>query len=272
MKNKALVVWVIALLLFGMAVGAQAESVKNALFSSGDWSYRVRSDGSLEIAKWKGEESELVIPSTIDGKKVSGVAQRIYKNRVLHHGTLLFDSDLSVVAAALKPSPVKFSSKSTKSVRSRVTNIRSLLPEDMSMEQFWQRLMTELSGEDIRQVSLTEEELQQVYRQAEEKYRSWDWTYGRSPQYSIANRRRFDGGTVEMGLAVKEGRIQSVSFLGDFMATEPNTPLEEALVGLPFEKEAVAGLLETMDLGRMFGAITAENLLELMFPEQEGEA
>ena len=69
MKNKALVVWVIALLLFGMAVGAQAESAENALFSSGDWSYRVRSDGSLEIAKWKGEESELVIPATIDGKR-----------------------------------------------------------------------------------------------------------------------------------------------------------------------------------------------------------
>ena len=73
MKNKALVVWVIALLLFGMAVGAQAESAENALFSSGDWSYRVRRDGSLEIAKWKGEESELVIPATIDGKKVAAI-------------------------------------------------------------------------------------------------------------------------------------------------------------------------------------------------------
>lgn len=208
----------------------------------------------------------------IDGKKVSGVAQRIYKNRVLHHGTLLFDSDLSVVAAALKPSPVKFSSKSTKSVRSRVTNIRGLLPEDMNMEQFWQGLMVELSGEDIQQVRLTDEEMNQVYRQAEEKYRSWDWTYGRSPRYSITNIRRFDGGTVELGIEVKEGRICKVSFLGDFMATEPNTPLEEAMVGLPFEKEAVAGLLQTMDMGRMFGAITAENLLELMFPEQEGEA
>lgn len=78
MKNKALVVWVIALLLFGMAVGAQAESTENALFSSGDWSYRVRSDGSLEIAKWKGEESELVIPATIDGKKVVAIEDRAF--------------------------------------------------------------------------------------------------------------------------------------------------------------------------------------------------
>ena len=80
MKNKALVVWVIALLLFGMAVGAQAESAENALFSSGDWSYRVRSDGSLEIAKWKGEESELVIPATIDGKKVSAIGTDAFYN------------------------------------------------------------------------------------------------------------------------------------------------------------------------------------------------
>lgn len=69
MKNKSLAALFVLLLLFGIAVGAQAESAEGTVFTSGDWSYRVRSDGSLEIAKWKGEESELVIPATIDGKR-----------------------------------------------------------------------------------------------------------------------------------------------------------------------------------------------------------
>lgn len=202
------------------------------------------------------------------GKKVSGVAQRIYKNRVLHHGTLLFDSDLGVLSAALKPSPLKFTSKSTKSVRSRVENIRRMLPEDMSLEQFRQRLLTELSGENIIPAALTREEWVEIYSQAEEKYRSWSWTYGRSPRCSIANRRRFEGGTVELALELKDGLIADISFLGDFMATEPNAPLEQALTGLPFEKEAVAAAMGGMELRGMFGGVSAENLLELMFPEQ----
>ena len=73
MKSRALVVWVIVMLLFGMAIGAQAESAEDTIFSSGDWRYRVRSDGSLEIVEWNGDKSELVIPATIDGKKVAAI-------------------------------------------------------------------------------------------------------------------------------------------------------------------------------------------------------
>ena len=91
MKSRALVVWVIVMLLFGMAIGAQAESAEDeifffdtateaqaenaedTIFSSGDWRYRVRSDGSLEIVEWNGDKSELIIPETIDGKKVAAI-------------------------------------------------------------------------------------------------------------------------------------------------------------------------------------------------------
>ena len=73
MKSRALVVWVIVMLLFGMAIGAQAENAEDTIFSSGDWRYRVRSDGSLEIVEWNGDKSELVIPATIDGKKVAAI-------------------------------------------------------------------------------------------------------------------------------------------------------------------------------------------------------
>ena len=73
MKRKSLAVLVVLLLLFGMAVGVQAASAENAVFTSGDWSYRVRSDGNLEIIRWYGKGSELVIPAAIDGKKVAAI-------------------------------------------------------------------------------------------------------------------------------------------------------------------------------------------------------
>ena len=73
---------------------------------------------------------------TVDGRKVSGTAQRVQGGRILFHGTLLFDSDPEMVAGALRADPDKFRSKSTKSVRSRVGNIREFLPERMSLEVF----------------------------------------------------------------------------------------------------------------------------------------
>ena len=78
MKRKSLAVLVVLLLVFGMAVGVQAENAEDAVFISGNWRYRVRSDGNLEIAKWNGKESELVIPETIDGKKVVAIGDRAF--------------------------------------------------------------------------------------------------------------------------------------------------------------------------------------------------
>ena len=79
MKNKSLAALLVLLLLFGIAVGAQAESAEGTVFTSGDWSYRVRSDGNLEIVKWNGKESELVIPETIDGKKVAAIGDYAFR-------------------------------------------------------------------------------------------------------------------------------------------------------------------------------------------------
>ena len=76
----------------------------------------------------------------VEGRKVSGTAQRLWGDRILHHGTLLFDANADMVAGALQVDPEKFRSKSTKSVRSRIGNIRSFLKQDMDMPAFWSYL------------------------------------------------------------------------------------------------------------------------------------
>lgn len=72
----------------------------------------------------------------VEGRKISGTAQRLLGKRMLFHGTLLFDSDPSMIAGALRADPAKFESKSTQSVRSRVGNIRSFLKKDMDLPRF----------------------------------------------------------------------------------------------------------------------------------------
>ena len=202
---------------------------------------------------------------TVDGRKVSGVAQRIYKNRILHHGTLLFDSDPAMVAGALNADPAKFTSKSAKSVRSRIGNIRGFLPRDMTLEDFWAKLLAELSLDGISRQELSPGELDAVNALAREKYRSWDWTYGKSPEYSYENKARYQWGTLCVGLCVAGGVIQSARFMGDFMAVEPNEPAAQALKGVRYDPEDVKRALDGMALERMFGGISIEEIIDAMF-------
>ena len=93
----------------------------------------------------------------VEGRKVSGTAQRLLGKRILHHGTLLFDANPEMVAGALNVDPTKFQSKSSKSVRSRIGNIRTFLKEDMDLPAFWAYLKEALAGDGLTPDSLTAE-------------------------------------------------------------------------------------------------------------------
>lgn len=201
----------------------------------------------------------------VNGRKVSGTAQRIYRGRILHHGTLLFDSDPSAVAGALNADPAKFQSKSVKSVRSRVGNIREFLPRDMDLPAFWSYLKQTFAGSGITPAALTPEELAQVRELEVSKYQTWEWNFGRSPQYNVTNRRRYEAGSIEPRIAVENGRITDIVFYGDFLSTSPLDPLTEALRGCPFRSEDVGAVLDRFDLRALFGGITRAEVLDVMF-------
>ena len=203
----------------------------------------------------------------VDGKKVSGVAQRIVGNRILHHGTLLFDSDPAMIAGALRADPAKFTSKSAKSVRSRVGNLRDFLPDGIDLPQFWKLLLRELTRDGLIREALTPDELQEVRTMADEKYRSWDWTYGRSPDSQYHSRQRFPGGTLEVYMNLHAGRIEEVTFFGDFMATAPLDGLTDALRGVRRDAESLAEVLDRFDLPSLFGGIRKEEILFLLLDE-----
>ena len=100
----------------------------------------------------------------VEGRKISGTAQRVTRGRILHHGTLLFNADPSMVAGALNVDPEKFRSKSAKSVRSRIGNIQDFLKQDMDLPAFWAYLKTALAGSGLEQTTLTAEELEEVQK------------------------------------------------------------------------------------------------------------
>lgn len=205
----------------------------------------------------------------VEGRKVSGTAQRLLNGRILHHGTLLFDTDPDMVAGALRADPEKFRSKSSKSVRIRVGNIRDFLLEDMDLPAFWAYLKTALAGEGFATGVLSPEELEAVEALKRSRYDAWEWNFGRSPAYDMVNKRRWDGGSLEARVSVKEGRITGAAFRGDFLSRCSLKPLEKELEGVLFRREDVAGVLERYPLRDYFGAITGEEILDTMFYGQD---
>ena len=202
---------------------------------------------------------------TIQGKKVSGTAQRLDHGRILHHGTLLFRTDPLAIESALRADPEKFRSKSTKSIRSRVGNISDFLPKETTIEEFKNALRRNLTADSFAYIELTPGEIGEVERLADGKYRTWAWNYGASPPYTMKRKARCDGGTLEVSASIKNGCIEAIRFCGDFMARIPLDPLAAALAGRRFDRDEVASVFGGFALDEMFGGITETEILDILF-------
>lgn len=203
---------------------------------------------------------------TIDGKKFSGNAQYIYKNRLLHHGTILFNSDLSVLQNALKVSPDKIESKGIKSVRSRVANIIDYLKDDITIDEFKSLLLKNIFEENpITEYKLSPQDEEKIQQLVKEKYETWEWNYGESPEYNMKKSRRFNTGKIEVRLNVKDGFIKECKIYGDFFGVKDVSEIEEKLKGEKFKEDNIISILKEIDLTQYFGEITLEEFLTCFF-------
>lgn len=191
---------------------------------------------------------------TIDGKKFSGNSQYVKKGRIMHHGTLMFDSDLSVVGQALRASAAKYESKGFKSVRSRVTNIKPFVDRPMDMAEFQQILKDDMiEGSDVEVYQLTRADREEILKIQKERYDTWEWNYGASPKYSVKKVRRFEGcGQIEACMNVEQGRILAFEAFGDYFGNGATEALKERLKGCSLRSEELEKALEGLDLESCF--------------------
>lgn len=203
---------------------------------------------------------------TIEDKKFSGNAQYWAKDRLLHHGTILFNSDLSVVQEALNVKPAKLESKGIKSVRSRVTNIYPYLARPMTTAEFKDALLEHmLAGGEYENYELTLEDLDRVHKIKAERYAKWDWNYGRSPAFAIEKSQRFPGGHLNLKFNVKNGLIKEIRIFGDFFGKKDIHSLAKSLQGIPYREESVREFLATTDFTEYFFTIDQKEFLSCLF-------
>ena len=200
---------------------------------------------------------------TIDGMKFSGNAQYARRGRLLHHGCIMLDSNLTSVADALRVKEAKFDSKAVKSVRSRVTTINAHAPAPISMEEFKGALKEcAMASGELEPCTLTEEDLAAIRKLRDEKYATWAWNYGFSPAYDMRREMKFPAGLVTAHLSAEGGKIKAVRFYGDFFGGELGE-LEGAMAGLPLDGHLTEAL-EALRVGDYMSGITAEELSRLL--------
>lgn len=200
----------------------------------------------------------------VDGRKISGNAQTVVNGRILHHGTLLFNTDVSVLSNALVPDPEKIQSKGIKSVSSRVANISELLGREITSDEIIDLVGCEVKTlYNARNYKLSDNEIKRAEKLADEKYRNWEWNFGYSPKYSFSKKKRFRCGSINAYLTVEAGKITSLKLYGDFFGISDVSDIETALCGTLHREENIKNILVKFKLSDYFGSITAEELTQV---------
>ena len=203
----------------------------------------------------------------IDGKKVSGNAEHVYKRRVLHHGTLLFSSKMADLSKALKVNPLKYQDKGVKSVRSRVTNISDHLPKKMTVTEFNDEIMQFIMNSDdgSKFYEYSQHDIDQINKLVEDKYSTWDWNFGYSPKYDFEKSIKTKGGNIEVQMNIEKGIIQDVKFYGDFFNELDILDVEKKLQGKKHEEGSIRNTFSDIPFNKYFHNISVDELISAMF-------
>ncbi|MGQ1910651.1 lipoate--protein ligase [Marinifilum sp. RC60d5] len=214
-------------------------------------------------AKFEGK-SDL----TIDGKKFSGNASHVYKNKVMQHGTMLFSSDLKRLNQLLKVNPLKFKDRGVRSIRSKVTNISDYLSDPINLSEFSKKLILQVKATfpTAKEFLLTAQDNEQIEILMQEKYNNWEWNYGYSPNYRFEKLSNLAGGSIlEVELNIEKGRIQNLKLNGNCIHPKAISDFTNKLKGLYHDKSAVLKTLNEINLDLYFNNMTSNQLIKAFF-------
>ena len=201
---------------------------------------------------------------TVDGRKVSGYAKRVYKDRLMVHGTLMYDVDIENLTNALSVPGSKLDAAGIASVRSRVGNLREYLPQFSDIQEFQHELERMMSNDYTdTQVFLKEAQEAAIEDICRTKFSTWEWNFGHSPKAKFSKALRLPCGNVEIRCDIVHGRITGASFGGDFIGSLPAEAVAAALEGCRFGRTDVLEALEGLDVRLHFDDTSPEQLADL---------
>jgi lipoate-protein ligase A len=206
--------------------------------------------------------NEMGVPAVFEGKndlrvnglKISGNAEHVFKNRVLHHGTLLFSSGLNDLGKALKVKTDRFTDKAVKSNRSIVANISDFLEKPMEIEEFRNRIIKHVYKENNSGFyKMTAEDIWEIEELKEEKYTSWKWNFGYSPNYSFSGFIPVNKEKIGFSVHVVKGLVSELRVPENEPESKLIELISQQITGSPHEESSIRDRLEMIndELGEM---------------------
>jgi lipoate---protein ligase len=203
----------------------------------------------------------------VGDKKISGNAEHVFKNRVLHHGTLLFNSNLDNLNEAIQINPNTYTDKAVKSIRSHVANISDYLNDSLTIEEFAQNTINHIKNTfpNSHEHKFTDNEINSINKLIKTKYSTWEWNYGYSPTYTLNKKLKFNDKILNIQAVVDKSIISQISFEGDFLNKSKVGEIEQLLKDCPHDVDEISKRLSTLDLKKYFPEISLKILLEGLF-------
>lgn len=188
-------------------------------------------------------KSDLVI----NNLKFSGNAEHVYRKKILHHGTLLFNSELNKLNEAIKCDWTKFDDKAVRSNRSTVTNISSHLSSPLSINEFQVKIFEEVetNNVDFEEYFLTEKDNHEIEKLIREKYNTWEWNFAYSPKYKLAQSIETEVGIISSKIEIEKGLIVKADLL---LNNSENNVLKRLAIMLIKQKHAYEPLVELVNV------------------------
>lgn len=199
---------------------------------------------------------------TVDGKKISGNAQTVYNGRIMHHGTLLFKTDVNALDGALKPNKLKIQSKGIKSIRARVTNIYDHLKEKISPAEFINGLKNYLK-EDNEVGEFSKADIDKINFLVKSKYSTFEWNIGNSPKGQNTFEFKFDFGVFRLDFDTENGLIKNVKITGDFFTLKDVNLFATTLNGKAFDRANMLKAFES--IGFYINGAKGEEIVDRLF-------
>ncbi len=190
---------------------------------------------SMNIPASRNKRNDLII----DNKKISGNAEHVFKNRVLHHGTLLFNSELDVLNKAIKAPETKYTDKAVQSVRSKVCNISKFADNETDIMGFYNKIFNFILGKytNAKLYTFTQNDIEQIKKLEKEKYSTWDWVFGYSPKYELTKTISKNNKSLDIYLRIKRGIIEYTQIKGDMLNSGEIIELSKFLTNKKHDKD-----------------------------------
>ncbi len=197
----------------------------------------------MNVPAIRNKRNDLII----NNKKISGNAEHVFKNRVLHHGTLLFNSELDVLNKAIQVAEKTYIDKAVQSVRSKVANISEYTDNQIDIHIFYDKVFDFILSKypHAQLYTLSGEEIKQIKKLEQEKYSTWHWIFGYSPKYELVKTIKQADKYLDLRLNIKKGIIEDVDIKGNMLNKQLISKLSDVIRHQKHDKNTLLNLYKS---------------------------